>query len=77
MDMRLRIPELLTEKGISAYAVARDSRDRISLSTIYRLTKARGRLETFSNDLLEGLCDVLDVTPADLWERDKPRRKSA
>jgi len=74
MDMRLRIPELLAEKGVTAYAVARDSNERISISTIYRLTKSKGRLETYSSHLMEALCDVLDVSPGELLERDKKRR---
>jgi DNA-binding Xre family transcriptional regulator len=74
MEMRVRIPELLDEKGTNAYRVARDSGERISLSTIYRLKKSRGHLETFSSDLLEALCDVLRVTPGELLERDRKRR---
>jgi len=70
MLMRLRIPELLTERDKTPYAVARDSGGRISLSTIYRLKDRRGRLETFAADMLEALCDVLKVSPGDLFERD-------
>lgn len=70
--MRLRIPELFTEKGVSAYRVAMSSDRRISLSTVYRLKRDEGRLETFRNDMLEALCDVLDVEPGDLFEREKP-----
>lgn len=69
--MRIRIPELLEQRGVSAYAVARDSRGRISLSTIYRLRERRGQLETFAADMLEALCDVLGVTPCELLERDE------
>jgi len=75
MEMRLRIPELLSEKETNAYRVARDSGGRISYSTIYRLKKARGRLEAYTNDVLDALCDVLGVEPGDLWERDKKTRR--
>lgn len=71
MLMRLRIPELLTERGLTPYAVARDSEGRISLSTIYRLKDRRGQLDTFAADMLEALCDVLRVKPGDLFERDE------
>jgi DNA-binding Xre family transcriptional regulator len=70
MRMRIRFPELLKERGLTAYAVARDSGGRISLSTIYRLKERDGRLDTFAADMLEALCDVFDVTPGDLLERD-------
>ena len=73
----MRIPELFTEKGLTAYHVATHSGGRISMSTIYRLKGKNGRLETFKNDILEALCDVLDVTPGELFERDKPKRRAA
>ena len=68
--MRIRINELLEARGLTAYAVARASGDRISLSTIYRLKERDGRLDTFAADMLEALCDVFDVTPGELLERD-------
>ena len=70
LSMRLRFPELLESKGVTPYALARDSQGRISLSTVYRLKKARGRIETFAADMLEAMCDVLGVTPGELFERD-------
>jgi DNA-binding Xre family transcriptional regulator len=74
MDVRIRFRELLKEKGLTTYAVARDSGDRVSLSTAYRLKRRDGKLETFSNDLLEALCDAFDVEPGELFERDKRKR---
>jgi DNA-binding Xre family transcriptional regulator len=70
MLMRLRIPELLEQRGITPYAVARDSDERISRSTIYRLVERRGRLNTFAADMLEALCEILKVQPGELFERD-------
>ena len=75
MDMRLRIPELLTEKGISPYRLSLKSGDRISMSTAYRLKRERGKLQSFKSDMLDALCDVLEVAPGELWERDTKRRK--
>ena len=79
MDVRVRIPELLAadEKvgrtETTAYALAKNSAGRISLSTAYRLVKRRGQLESFESKLLEALCDVLGVEPGELLERDKKR----
>lgn len=74
MDMRLRIPELLEEKGVSPYRLSLDSDERISMSTAYRLKRERGKLETFKSDILDALCDVLGVEPGELWEREKKKR---
>jgi hypothetical protein len=70
--MRLRLPELLAEHKppLTAYAVAKRSADRISLSTIYRLTRNRGHVANFDGALLEALCDVFGVGPAALLERE-------
>lgn len=72
--MRLRIPELLKSRGITPYALAKRSAGRISLSTVYRLVERRGQLSTYSADLLNALCDVLDIKPGELFERDTAKR---
>ncbi len=74
MEMRLRLPELLDERGLTAYALARDSDGRISEATAYRLVRQRGKVKTFDGDLLDALCDVLGVEPNDVLER-ATRRK--
>ncbi len=55
---------------MTAYALAKQSDGRISLSTSYRLCRMNGRLESFEAAALEALCDVLGVTPGELFERD-------
>ena len=50
MLMRLRLPELLEQRGLSAYALAKQSKQRISMSTAYRLVKLRGRVQNFDAD---------------------------
>lgn len=76
MLMRLRLPELLDERGISAYALSKRSNGRISMSTAYRMTRMSGRVQNFDADFLEALCDVLKCQPGDLLEREpKGRRK--
>ena len=67
--VRLRVPELFQERGMTPYAVAKASEGKISLSTAYRMTRLKGRLETFDAGILSALCDVLDVAPAALLER--------
>lgn len=74
MLMRLRLPELLDERGLSAYALSKRSGGRISMSTAYRLAKLNGRVQNFDAEMLEALCDVLQVEPGQLMERDKPKR---
>jgi len=74
MEMRLRLPELLKEHNITAYALAKRSQGRISLSTIYRLSRNKGVVESFDAETLEALCDVLQVKPGDLLEREQKRR---
>jgi DNA-binding Xre family transcriptional regulator len=67
--MRLRIRELLAERGMTAYALAKASDGRIPMQSAYRLVQEDGRLPTFKASVLEALCDVLDVEPGELWER--------
>ena len=73
--MRLRLPELLEERGLTAHAVAVRSKGRINRATLYRIVRANGRVRLLDMDLLEELCAVLDVEPSELLERDKKRGK--
>lgn len=75
MDMRLRFPELFTETGVNPYRLSRDSNKRISLSTAYRLKRVGGKLHTYKSDMLDAICDVMGVSPAEIWERE-PAPKS-
>ena len=72
--MRLRIPELYRARRMTAYAVARASKGRISLSTAYRLHRANGRFDRVSSSFLSALCDVLKVRPGELFEREAGRK---
>ncbi len=72
--MRLRIPELLEKRGLTAYGLHVASEGRISLSTAFRLVRIRGELQSFDRRLLEALCDVLRVAPGTLFEYDAARR---
>jgi hypothetical protein len=67
--VRLRIPELLEEHGLTPYHLSKRSGGRISLSTAYRLVRLHGRVRRFEADMLEVLCDVLGVKdPGKLFE---------
>ena len=76
MGMRLRLPELLAEHGVTAYTLAQRSKGRISPSTLYRLVRSRGRVRYLDADLLEALCDVLGVAAGDLLERQTKSRRA-
>lgn len=69
MSVRIRLPELLEEHDLTAYAVAQRSNGRISASTLYRLTRSRGRVRYIDADLLDALCDLLGVGPGEVLER--------
>jgi len=79
MEMRIRIPELLEERGLTPYALAQKSGGRISLSAAHRLARTKGRVKLFNAALLDALCDILEVEPNELLEREpvKRTRKSA
>lgn len=73
--VRLRLPELLTKKGVTPYHLAKQSGGRISMSAAYRYARLKGRVASFNAEVLEALCDVLDVEPGELLEREGKRRR--
>jgi DNA-binding Xre family transcriptional regulator len=75
MEMRLRLPELLKERDMTPYGLAKESGGRISLSTAYRLTRNKGKVRYLDTELLETLCDVFEVEPGELLERQHSTRK--
>jgi hypothetical protein len=70
------LPELLDDRGMTPYALAKASKGRISMSTAYRITRLRGRLETFDREVLEALSEVLGVGPGELLERALPQKRA-
>lgn len=73
--MKLRIPELLREHGMTAYGLHKASGGRLSLSGAYRL--ARGEWKALSSEVLDVLCDVFGIDdPGPLFEREKRGKKS-
>jgi DNA-binding Xre family transcriptional regulator len=77
MPIRLRLPELLEERGLTAYALSVATGGKISMSTVYRWTRARGRIQTIDTGLLAALCDALDAGPAEVLELEGKRRPGA
>jgi DNA-binding Xre family transcriptional regulator len=70
--MRIRLPELLEERGLTPYKVAHHplNEGRIKLTTMYRLVRSRGTHPPFTADVLAALCDILEVEPGELFERE-------
>lgn len=73
--MRLRVPELLAEREMTAYRLHKLSGGRLSLSSASRL--ARGEWKCLSSDVMDVLCEVLDVEPGELFERTGTAKRSA
>jgi DNA-binding Xre family transcriptional regulator len=77
VPIRLRFPELLEERGLTGYALSMATGGKVSLSTVYRWVRARGRVQTIDTALLEALCEALNARPADILELEEKRRRSA
>jgi DNA-binding Xre family transcriptional regulator len=69
-SLRLRLREILHRRKVTGYALAKYT--GLSLNTIYRLTRPNGRFRLIQADTLERLCAALRVTPADLFDYEKP-----
>ena len=70
--MRLRVSELLSKRDMSAYALAKASGGRLSLSAAARL--ARDEWKCLPREVLDALCDVLNVAPGELFQRPPAKR---
>lgn len=66
--IRLRIPELFEERGVTPYQVARDSAGRLDEGTLYRLQRQRGQLAHVNTATLQALCDYFNVPPGELFD---------
>lgn len=76
MSIRLRFPELLEERNLTGYGLSVATRGKVSLSTVYRWVRARGRIQTVDTSILEALCEALRVEPGELFELQGRRRGS-
>ena len=62
-------------KGWTAYELAKRSKGRISMRTVYRICQQEGRVKQFDGGLVEALCDTLGIGVGDLLEREKKPKK--
>lgn len=75
MAIRLRFPEFLEERGLTGYRLSIATRGKVSLSTIYRWVRTRGRVRTINTALLDAICEAFDASLGDLLEMEKKRRR--
>jgi DNA-binding Xre family transcriptional regulator len=73
--LRLRLSELLEARGMSPYAFSKATKGRVSMSTAYRIVRMKGRLANYETSVLEAICDVLQVKPSELFERERGGRR--
>lgn len=74
-DMRLRIPELMRASKIpTAYALQKASAGRLSMTNAAHLVERGGNTSRVDMRTLEVLCDIFDVGPGELFEREKKQR---
>jgi putative transcriptional regulator len=71
MPVRFRLATMLESKGMSQSELAR--RSRISLVTINAI--ANNRTTRVDLATLDALCNVLDVEPGELLEREAKRKR--
>ena len=64
--VRLRIDQLMTRRGITAYALSRGA--KLSYPSAYRLSRPGGRFGRLHADTLERLCVFFQVQPGMLLE---------
>jgi DNA-binding Xre family transcriptional regulator len=72
--VKLKVADLMAARGMTAYRLAADSGGRISQRTAYRL--ANNEKAALYAEEIAALCDILEVTPGDLFEYApvKPKR---
>lgn len=75
MTVRLRLPELLRARGLTAYRLGRACEGAISPSMVYRLVRQRGAFRCLSPEQIDILCEVLEVEPGELIVREKKGKR--
>jgi DNA-binding Xre family transcriptional regulator len=64
--VRLKIHELMSQRGISAYALSKGS--DLPYPSAYRLSRAQGQFGRLHADTLNSLCEFFQVQPGKLLE---------
>jgi DNA-binding Xre family transcriptional regulator len=72
--VRLRLRELLEARSVSPYGLSKFT--GLSLATIYRLTRPKGRFRLIRADTIERLCGALRVSPSELFDYQKPSARA-
>lgn len=73
-SMRVRVPEVLNDRGWSAYDLAQRIEPLgVSVQAVYRLVRADGRVQRLDMRLLAAMCHVLEISPGELLERERVR----
>ena len=69
--VRLRIHQLMAQRGITAYALSRGA--RLRYPSAYRLSRPGGRFGRLHADTLNRLCAFFEVQPGTLleWKRER------
>ena len=78
--VRWRLPEILEERGLTAYRLAAMMREKgypMTVRGAYRLADPDHDLRRLDLDTLNAVCATLRLDPGDLLEyvTDKPKRK--
>jgi hypothetical protein len=74
-SVRLRLRELLDERNVTPYALAKANKG-LDPSVLYRILRKDGRVRYFEGELLEKLVRAFDLPDtAELFEVEGPRAK--
>ena len=70
--VRLTVPDLLTERAMTPYALAKMVEGRVSRSAVYRM--AAGEKVSLGLEEIAALCNAFEIEPGKLFERVKTKR---
>jgi putative transcriptional regulator len=73
--VKIRLDELLTEKGITLYKLAKDA--GLSYGSLHKIR--HNQVSAVRLDALDAICEALQCEPGELFarEKEKPSRPSA
>jgi DNA-binding Xre family transcriptional regulator len=73
--VRLTVHQLMTRRGITAYALSRGA--QLSYPSAYRLSRPEASFGRLHADTLDRLCAFFEVQPGELLEWIPAKRRSA
>jgi DNA-binding Xre family transcriptional regulator len=68
--MRIRLAELMAQRQTNPRRIELATQGAINARTLYRIKAMDGRPRFFDAELLDALCQVLEVGPGDLLEHE-------